>query len=352
MASNSFHLPAASAGTQPRMSPQVMQHWQDCPPQWGGLPPPGGAAPPAFAAAFAAGVAGTPPVFCTEAALTLDSPSSSDSPGRGGAYGIHGPSPLSQPPTYYGHPAQQVAQHPKPPAAHPAAHQLQHLEQKNADLMRCCAQLQAGASITQAVDCQESGPWVLDCVWSARSVAVCHSTSPLRCAFTPLLQARLEATEQQLQAKAEAQHSAQHSQASPSGSVAGASGSSQQEQPARSTPGRSCSAFPGEELDPEERALLQRRLSAKQREAEAAAAALAAAQAATVQREGELEAERARAAALADEVAHWKDECSQVGSGLLDLQWWASIGVKLSLQRAPVACKASWLWRAAVCKPP
>ncbi|PRW33935.1 nuclear mitotic apparatus 1 isoform X2 [Chlorella sorokiniana] len=260
-----FHLPAASAaGGQPRMSPHVQQHWQDCPPQWGGLPTPGGTPPPAFAAAAAAG---TPPVFFTEAALTLDSPSSSGSPGHGG-YSTHGPSPLSQPPPYYGqqHPAQHVAQHPPPPPpAHPATHQLQQLEQHNAELLRCCAQLQA----------------------------------------------RLEATEQQMQAQAQTQQSAQHSQASPAGSVAGGSRSSQQEQQARPTPGRSRSALPSEELDPEERALLQRRLSAKQREAEAAAAALAAAQAATAQREGELEAERARAAALADEVARWKDECTQ-----------------------------------------
>ena len=151
---------------------------------------------------------------------------------------------------------------------------------------------------------------------AALSVTICHPPS----IYTPPCphpQARLEATEQQLQAQAEAaQLSAQQSQASPAAFVAGASRSSQQEQAARSASGRSRSALPSEELDPEERALLQRRLSAKQREAEAAAAALAAAQAATAQREGELEAERARAAALADEVARWKDECAQVGAGL------------------------------------
>lgn len=144
----SFQLPASAGG--PRLSPQPQQ-WQDyCPPQWGGLPTPGGAPPPPFAVAAAAG---TPPVFYTEAALTLDSPSSSGSPGHCG-YGAHGPSPLSQPPQFYGqqHPAQHPAQHPPPPPApHPAAHQLQQLEQHNAELMHCCAQLQVGCQSRRAV---------------------------------------------------------------------------------------------------------------------------------------------------------------------------------------------------------
>ena len=141
---------------------------------------------------------------------------------------------------------------------------------------------------------------------AASPVAACqHPWSAPR----PVLQARLEAAEQQ------AQQSAQQSQASPAGSVSGGARGGQQQEQQRSTPGRGRSAMPAEELEPEERALLQRQLTSKQREAEAAAAALAAAQAAAAQRESELEAERSRAAALGDEVARWKDECLQVGAG-------------------------------------
>ena len=67
-----------------------------------------------------------------------------------------------------------------------------------------------------------------------------------------------------------------------------------------------------EQADPQELRLLERRLAAKGREAAAAAQAAEAAQAALAAKEAELEGERQRAAALADEVARWKDECVQV----------------------------------------
>lgn len=68
-----------------------------------------------------------------------------------------------------------------------------------------------------------------------------------------------------------------------------------------------------EQADPQELRQLERRLAAKGREAAAAAQAAEAAQAALAARDAELEGERQRAAALADEVARWKDECVQVG---------------------------------------
>ena len=138
------------SGGQPRLSPQAA--WQmDCPPQWGGLGTPGGhlpPPPPAFAAAGAGGT--TPPVFYTEAALTLDSPSSSGSPGQG-AYGVQGPSPLGHPPPHF------LQQHPPQPPHD--ARQLLQLEQQNADLLRTCAELQVGAR-QQAAGTTGTAAWL------------------------------------------------------------------------------------------------------------------------------------------------------------------------------------------------
>lgn len=172
-ATPSFSMEAAfqfphHSGAQPRLSPQP--HWQmERPPQWGGLATPGGHLPPPPPAFAAAGAGTTPPVFYTEAALTLDSPSSSGSPGHGG-YGMHGPSPLGHPPPYG------LQQHPpQPPPAPHDARQLLQLEQQNADLLHCCAELQVGACRQAAAPGGSSGRTTGASAHAAQSVAACHA---------------------------------------------------------------------------------------------------------------------------------------------------------------------------------
>lgn len=267
-----------SGPSGPRLSPQPTQQWE-----WAcaGGPPP--VAPHAYATpppAFAA-TAGAMPVFCTAAELTLDS--ASPSPGSAGRDSYYTPGtgareayPVAPGPAPHPHLAPAVAPHP----------QLLQLEQQNAQLARQCQELQVRGGGDQP--CPALG-------WPC--------LQPPTCIAIPPPQARLEAAEAQRQEAA---------QASPAASTQACSQGGQ-----ASPPGSAPTPFD----DPEELARLQRQLAAKQREAGAAAQAADAAAARLAQREGELEVERGRAAALADEVARWKDEWVQVGAG-----WWVLAG--------------------------
>jgi hypothetical protein len=269
----SFHFPGwehvEQAYGTPGMVNGAAQHYQ-----WSASP-----APTAYDYVATAAL---PPVFCTEAELTLASSPSKSTGNRRSHHAAPGSSSGSDA-VYSSRPSQPQHrthdQHPSQPAADAAY--AQQLEQRNAELLRQCQQMQVGAALACAGSADHTQIFIGHTHTVARRGPQMLCTVPhhSRASCNGLL-----TTQEQLDA-----------------SSATAASSPQRLPP------------PGGDLEAER--LLTRRLAAKQREADSAASALSAAQQQLQAREAELEAERERVAALADALADCKDSVLQVSAG-------------------------------------